>query len=89
MYRERKSRTPAKTVTHFLISCIKENGPATATNEPPSQTHNRVKQTVDCEVLVVGAGSSGSFAAAAAAEAGAKTILSDCKGILQTGTKPG
>ena len=22
MYRERKSRTPAKTVTHFLISCI-------------------------------------------------------------------
>ena len=23
MYWERKSRTPAKTVTHFLISCIK------------------------------------------------------------------
>ena len=41
MCRERKSRTPAKTVTHFLISCIKENGPATATNEPPSQTHNK------------------------------------------------
>ena len=34
-----------------------------------------IKQTVECEVLVVGAGSSGSFAAAAAAEAGAKTIL--------------
>lgn len=32
MYRERKSRTPAKTVTHFLISCIKENGPVPATN---------------------------------------------------------
>ena len=46
MYRERKSRTPAKTVTHFLISCIKENGPATATNEPPSQTHNRVKPII-------------------------------------------
>ena len=45
MYRERKSRTPAKTVTHFLISCIKENGPATATNEttepnpPKGQAH--------------------------------------------------
>ena len=46
MYRERKSRTPAKTVTHFLISCIKENVPATATNEPPSQTHNRVKPII-------------------------------------------
>ena len=41
MYRERKDLELAKTVTHFLISCIKENGPATATNEPPSQTQQQ------------------------------------------------
>ena len=43
--------------------------------EAPEIAESDIKQTVDCEVLVVGAGSSGSFAAAAAAEAGAKTIL--------------
>ena len=43
--------------------------------EEPEIAESDIKQTVDCEVLVVGAGSSGSFAAAAAAEAGAKTIL--------------
>lgn len=41
----------------------------------PEVAESEIKQTVECEVLVVGAGSSGSFAAAAAAEAGAKTIL--------------
>lgn len=39
MYRERKSRTPAKTVTHFLISCIKENGAVPIAKQPPRQTH--------------------------------------------------
>ena len=43
--------------------------------EEPEIAESDIKQTVDCEVLVVGAGSSGTFAAAAAAEAGAKTIL--------------
>ena len=43
--------------------------------EAPENAESDIKQTVDCEVLVVGAGSSGTFAAAAAAEAGAKTIL--------------
>ena len=43
--------------------------------EAPEIAESDIKQTVDCEVLVVGAGSSGSFAAAAAAETGAKTIL--------------
>ena len=46
MYRERKSRTPAKTVTHFPISCIKENGPVPSTKHTPSQTHNRVKPII-------------------------------------------
>ena len=43
--------------------------------EEPEVAESDIKSTVDCEVLVVGAGSSGTFAAAAAAEAGAKTIL--------------
>ena len=46
MYRERKSRTPAKTVTHFLISYIKENGAVPATNYTPRQTYNRVKPII-------------------------------------------
>ena len=43
MYRERKDLELAKTVTHFLISCIKESGAVPATNYTPRQTHNRVK----------------------------------------------
>nr|MCR5007365.1 FAD-dependent oxidoreductase [Oribacterium sp.] len=43
--------------------------------EAPEVIESDIKETVDCEVLVVGAGSSGLFAAAAAAEKGAKTIL--------------
>lgn len=43
--------------------------------QEPEVAESEIVRTVDCEVLVVGAGSSGSFAAAAAAEAGAKTIL--------------
>lgn len=41
----------------------------------PEIAESEIRQTVECEVLVVGAGSSGCFAAAAAAEAGARTIL--------------
>ena len=37
--------------------------------EEPEVAESDIKSTVDCEVLVVGAGSSGCFAAAAAAEA--------------------
>ena len=40
--------------------------------EEPEVAESDIKQTVECEVLVVGAGSSGSFAAAAAAEAAAE-----------------
>ncbi|MBP3240299.1 MAG: FAD-dependent oxidoreductase [Oribacterium sp.] len=43
--------------------------------EAPEIAESDIKDTVDTEVLVVGAGSSGLFAAAAAAEKGAKTIL--------------
>ena len=43
--------------------------------QEPEIAEGDIVQTVDCEVLVVGAGSSGCFAAASAAEAGAKTIL--------------
>ena len=52
-----------------------ETGNADWLGEEPEVAESDIKQTVECEVLVVGAGSSGSFAAAAAAEAGAKTIL--------------
>ena len=45
-YRERKSRTPAKTVTHFLISCIKENGAVSIAKQSPRQTHQRVKPII-------------------------------------------
>ena len=45
MYRERKSRTPAKTVTHFLKAVYK-NGPVPSTKHTPSQTHNRVKPII-------------------------------------------
>lgn len=43
--------------------------------EEPEVAESEITGTVECEVLVVGAGSSGTFAAASAAEAGAKTIL--------------
>lgn len=43
--------------------------------EEPQIEENAVKDTIDCEVLVIGAGSSGTFAAASAVEEGAKTIL--------------
>jgi succinate dehydrogenase/fumarate reductase flavoprotein subunit/uncharacterized protein with FMN-binding domain len=43
--------------------------------EEPEIAESEIKQTVECEVLVVGAGCSGSFAAASAVEQGAKTIL--------------
>jgi len=52
-----------------------ETGNADWLGEEPEVAESDIKQTVECEVLVVGAGSSGTFAAAAAAEAGAKTIL--------------
>ena len=45
--------------------------------EEPVIDEADIAETLDCEVLVVGAGSSGCFAAAAAAEAGADTLLID------------
>ncbi|MDO4632519.1 MAG: FAD-dependent oxidoreductase [Eubacteriales bacterium] len=41
----------------------------------PEIADSEIAETVDCDVLVVGAGHAGTFAAAAAAESGAKTIL--------------
>lgn len=41
----------------------------------PEIADSEIAETVDCDVLVVGAGHAGSFAAASAAESGAKTIL--------------
>lgn len=43
--------------------------------EAPSIADADCKETVDCEVLVIGAGTAGYFAAASAAESGAKTLL--------------
>ncbi len=43
--------------------------------EEPEVAESDIKEVVECDVLVVGAGTAGSFAAAAAAESGAKTIL--------------
>ena len=43
--------------------------------EEPVIDEASITETIDCEVLVVGAGNAGAFAAAAAVEAGAKTIL--------------
>ncbi|SFK67904.1 FMN-binding domain-containing protein [Lachnospiraceae bacterium KH1T2] len=43
--------------------------------EEPEIAEADIKEKVECDVLVIGAGSSGAFAAAAAAELGAKTIL--------------
>lgn len=54
---------------------LEETGNTDWLGEEPEVAESDIKNTVECEVLVVGAGSSGSFAAAAAAEAGAKTIL--------------
>ena len=45
MYRERKSVTPAKTVTHSE-SCIKENARCKSPNLNTEQTHNRVKPII-------------------------------------------
>ncbi|BAK43788.1 FAD-dependent oxidoreductase [Eggerthella sp. YY7918] len=43
--------------------------------EAPQISDSDCVETVDCEILVVGAGTSGYFAAASAAESGAKTLL--------------
>ena len=43
--------------------------------QEPEIAESEITETRECEVLVVGAGSSGSFAAASAVEMGAKTIL--------------
>ncbi|OUO92139.1 FAD-binding dehydrogenase [Gordonibacter sp. An230] len=43
--------------------------------EAPQISDDDCVETVECEVLVVGAGTSGYFAAASAAESGAKTLL--------------
>lgn len=50
------------------------NGPAWLGPEPEVDD-SVVVETIDCEVLVVGAGNAGTFAACHAAEAGAQTLL--------------
>lgn len=54
--------------------------PATPTwlGEPPAIDDADCSEVLDTEVLVVGAGTAGYFAAGTAAEEGAKTILIDC-----------
>ncbi len=56
---------------------VEEEAGADWLGTEPQVDEADVTETVDCEVLVVGAGSSGCFAAAAAAEAGADTLLID------------
>lgn len=48
--------------------------------EAPTISDSDCVETVDCEVLVIGAGTSGYFAAATAAENGAKTLLIEKSG---------
>lgn len=48
--------------------------------EAPAISDGDCVETVDCEVLVIGAGTSGYFAAATAAENGAKTLLIEKSG---------
>lgn len=43
--------------------------------EEPTISDDECKETIDCDVLVIGAGTSGYFAACSAAENGAKTLL--------------
>lgn len=56
---------------------LEEEASADWLGEEPVVDEADITETVECEVLVVGAGSSGCFAAAAAAEAGANTLLID------------
>lgn len=56
---------------------LEEKASADWLGEEPVVDEADITETVECEVLVVGAGSSGCFAAAAAAEAGADTLLID------------
>lgn len=56
---------------------LEDDASADWLGEEPVVDEADITETVECEVLVVGAGSSGCFAAAAAAEAGADTLLID------------
>lgn len=56
---------------------LEEEASADWLGEEPVVDEADITETVECEVLVVGAGSSGCFAAAAAAEVGADTLLID------------
>ena len=56
---------------------LEEEASADWLGEEPVVDEADITETVECEVLVVGAGSSGCFAAAAAAEGGADTLLID------------
>ena len=56
---------------------LEEEASADWLGEEPVVDEADITETIECEVLVVGAGSSGCFAAAAAAEAGADTLLID------------
>lgn len=60
------------------IAPAQQEATATAQNwlgQEPDIPDSEIAETISCDVLVVGAGSSGAFAAAAAVECGAKTIL--------------
>ncbi len=68
----------AKGVDVSLLSSNDEEANATSSDwlgAEPEVADSEIAETIDCDVLVIGAGHAGSFAAAAAAEAGAKTIL--------------
>lgn len=57
---------------------IEDSAPAVNTDwlgEEPEIAESEIKTEYECDVLVIGAGTAGTFAAASAAEEGAKTIL--------------
>ena len=65
----------AKGIDVSLLAAEEEEGPADWLGEEPEIAEEDITGTIECDVLVVGAGSSGLFAAASAVENGAKTIL--------------
>lgn len=54
---------------------IKEEAASDWLGQEPEISESEITETIETEVLVIGAGHSGSFAACSAVEAGAKTIL--------------
>ena len=62
--------------TQEKVECEATNGKDWLGVEP-TIADSEIAQTIDCEVLVVGCGNAGNFAACSAAENGAKTICID------------